>query len=93
MRALHPAAQRVAGVAAHLVVLVFSAAVLGWGGWELVSQRWAAGQLLPALGISKAWFYLAIPVSGALMSLFSLELVWLAARGPLPADGEKSEPA
>jgi TRAP-type C4-dicarboxylate transport system permease small subunit len=40
--------------------------------------------MLPALGISKAWFYLALPVSGLLIVLFSVELLgqaWKSLRG------------
>lgn len=81
MRQMHPDAQRVAQVFVHFVVLLFAAVVLCYGGGQLVSQRWASGQALPALGISKAWFYLAIPISGLLIGLFSIESMIDAARG------------
>jgi TRAP-type C4-dicarboxylate transport system permease small subunit len=68
----HPDAQRTAALFSQFVVLLFSALVLTYGGGQLLLQRWDSGQILPALGISKAWFYLAIPFSGALISLFSL---------------------
>lgn len=70
--------QRVARIFAHLCILSFAAAIMAWGGWQLVSQRFAFGQMLPALGISKGWFYLALPVSGALTSVFSIELMLAA---------------
>ena len=95
MRQLHPDAQRVAQVFVHGIVLVFAAAVLCYGGGQLVTQRFESGQLLPALGISKAWFYLAIPISGALICLFSIESMIDAARGrfvirPDDAPGEST---
>jgi TRAP-type C4-dicarboxylate transport system permease small subunit len=81
MRQLHPDAQRVAQVFVHFVVLLFAGVVLCYGGGQLVQQRWTSGQALPALGISKAWFYLAIPICGLLISLFSIESMIDAARG------------
>ncbi|MBC8012018.1 MAG: TRAP transporter small permease [Burkholderiales bacterium] len=68
----HPSTQRTVALFGQLVVLLFAALVLTYGGGQLLVQRWQSGQILPALGISKAWFYLAIPFSGALISLFSL---------------------
>lgn len=65
--------RRLAGIFVSLAVLAFALGIMAWGGWDLVQQRFASGQTLPALGVAKAWFYLALPVSGLLMSLFSLE--------------------
>lgn len=65
-------ARRVSRVITHALVFAFSLVVLGIGGSMLVQARWESGQILPALGISKAWFYLAVPVSGFLISLFAL---------------------
>ncbi len=59
----------------HLCIGAFGLFIMAMGGGQLVVQRLEAGQILPALGISKAWFYLSIPVSGALIFLFSLELM------------------
>ena len=57
----------------HVAVMTFALIVMAGGGWQLVDQRFAMGQTLPALGVAKAWFYLALPVSGLLITLFSLE--------------------
>ena len=46
---------------------------MAWGGGELVLSRFESGQMLPALDISRAWFYLALPVSGLLICMFSVE--------------------
>ncbi len=45
---------------------------MGIGGTDLVIDRFDSGQLLSALNINKAWFYLAVPVSGYLISFFAL---------------------
>jgi TRAP-type C4-dicarboxylate transport system permease small subunit len=65
--------QRLGHLFVYLAILAFASGIMAWGGWQLVGQRFASGQTLPALGVSKAWFYLALPVSGALMSLFMIE--------------------
>ena len=69
---LDPAAARVASFFGHLLVLAFALFVMGVGGTRLVLDRFDSGQLLPALQLNRAWFYLAIPVSGWLVSLFAL---------------------
>jgi TRAP-type C4-dicarboxylate transport system permease small subunit len=46
--------------------------VLGFGGAELFRERFASGQTMPALGILKAWQYLCLPVSGALLGLIAI---------------------
>ncbi|MEN8662958.1 MAG: TRAP transporter small permease [Lentimonas sp.] len=66
----------------HVVVLIFASVVMAWGGWHLVSQRFELGQTLPALGIAKAWFYMALPVSGILTSMFSVEALIAAFAEP-----------
>ena len=64
--------RRMSRVITHGLVFVFALLVMGIGGSQLVIDRWESGQVLPALEISKAWFYLAVPVSGFLISLFAL---------------------
>lgn len=64
--------RRVSRVLTHGLVFAFAFLVMGLGGSQLVIDRWESGQVLPALEISKAWFYLAVPVSGFLISLFAL---------------------
>ena len=67
--------QRWGRVFVYLLIIVFAGGIMAWGGYQLVSQRFASGQMLPALGIAKAWFYLALPVSGVLTSLFAVESI------------------
>jgi TRAP-type C4-dicarboxylate transport system permease small subunit len=41
----------------------------------------AAGETTPFLGLDKGYWYLAIPATGAFMTLYSLVGIWRAARG------------
>ena len=68
--------QRLGRLVVYLVIFFFAAAIMFWGGWQLVDQRFASGQTLPALGIAKGWFYLALPVSGLLIAMFVIEAFW-----------------
>ena len=69
---LHPQARRYSRVLVHGLVFAFAFLAMGLGGTKLVIDRFDAGQLLPALQIDKAWFYLAVPISGYLIALFAL---------------------
>ena len=82
-------AQRIARLFVTLLVLGFAAFVMAWGGWQLVSQRFASGQTLPALGVSRGWFYLALPFSGVLTVLFMLETLLTRLRESIPNAGEE----
>jgi TRAP-type C4-dicarboxylate transport system permease small subunit len=75
VRSLAPPVRNLALLLVHVAVGLFGLLIMAWGGGQLVVERFASGQILPALGISKAWFYMAIPVSGTLIVLFSLELL------------------
>ncbi|MBB5351696.1 TRAP-type C4-dicarboxylate transport system permease small subunit [Haloferula luteola] len=68
---LDPAAQRIALLVSHLGVFGFSLAVLVAGGVELFVSRWEAGQMMSALDIRKAWFYLVLPLAGSLITLMA----------------------
>ncbi|MBK1827072.1 TRAP transporter small permease [Haloferula rosea] len=84
----HPASRRHAHVIGHLCVFGFSVAVLLVGGIHLFRDRLASGQMMATLGISKAWFYLVLPVGGALISLLSIEKILALL---LPVDGKGDE--
>ncbi|TWT87369.1 2,3-diketo-L-gulonate TRAP transporter small permease protein YiaM [Pseudobythopirellula maris] len=72
---LHPDAGRLMAVVVELVVAVFAAAAMIYGGWVLVSETLASGQVTPAMGIKMGHIYLAVPICGAFLVLFSLERV------------------
>jgi len=65
--------QRLARLAVYVLILVFACGIMAWGGFQIVFQRFESGQTLPALGVSRGWFYLALPVSGILTTSFMIE--------------------
>jgi len=88
---LDPAAARVAAIFCHLLVLGFGFFVMGVGGTRIVMDRFDSGQLLPALQLNRAWFYLAIPVSGWLISLFAVgNLIAFSRRNNPASEGAPS---
>jgi len=69
---LQPVDQKIALTVSHLVVLGFSITVLIVGGSMLFHDRWGSEQMLPTLGIRKAWFYLVLPLGGCLIALLAV---------------------
>jgi TRAP-type C4-dicarboxylate transport system permease small subunit len=93
-RLLDPAARRFVAVLNHLLVLGFALAVMVYGGGSLFVERWQSGQIMSALPILKAWFYLSVPVSGALIAVFALDATIGTACGrPLPGSEPVPETA
>ncbi len=89
---LHPDAQKVGAIFVEMVVLFFEGFVLLYGGWRLVSETLAAGQLTPALGWQKGYMYMAVPISGVFFVIFSIEHLILIFTGKkLPNDHAKLE--
>lgn len=72
---LSPRWMAVGRVAVYLLTTVFAVIVLIYGGWKLVSLTLENGQPSPALNIQMGHVYLAIPISGVFISLFSIELL------------------
>ena len=70
---LHPQSQCLMEIIVNLVVGFFSVAVLIGGGYVLVSETFAAGQLSPALKAPVGYYYLAVPISGVFILLFCIE--------------------
>ena len=82
--------QRLSRIFVSFLIILFACGIMAWGGFQLVEQRFVSGQTMPALGIARGWFYLALPVSGTLITLFMIESFWttlLEAR-----NGGRSEP-
>jgi TRAP-type C4-dicarboxylate transport system permease small subunit len=69
----HPDARKLAAVAAHLTVLFFAGAIFIYGGSRVVADALAMEQTTPALGWQMGYVYLALPISGIFMVLFTLE--------------------
>lgn len=68
-----PSAQKLIEGFVQLIVFAFSAFALIHGGSILVSETLAAGQLSPALGLKVGYMYMAVPISGIFICLFSIE--------------------
>ena len=56
----------------HLIIFCFGLAVMSYGGFTLAAQRFDMGQLMPSLGIARAWFYVSIPFAGVLVTVTAL---------------------
>lgn len=86
-RLLDPSARRIVAFLNHCLVLAFAAGVMVYGGGALFVERWQSGQVMSSLPLLKAWFYLSVPVSGALIAVFALDAAVGTARGrPLPSE-------
>ena len=72
---LHPDTRKLMAVFSHLVVLFFALAIFVVGGWKIVSDSFTPGmtQMTPALNWNKGYVYLALPIAGVFMVLFTLE--------------------
>lgn len=78
---LHPDARRVTAVVAHLVVLFFAGAVLLFGGAIVVREALALEQTTPALGWKMGYVYLALPISGFFVVLYTFDNLVETLRG------------
>jgi TRAP-type C4-dicarboxylate transport system permease small subunit len=67
--------QAIVQLAVYLFVAVFSAFVLVYGGSRLVSSTLQNGQPSPALKIEMGYVYLAVPICGFFIVVFSIETV------------------
>ena len=68
-----PAVRRIGEVAVHLIVLLFVAYGLLYGGQQLVVEALRSGQISPAIEVPLALVYAAVPVSGCLFTLFAID--------------------
>ncbi len=69
-------------------VLFFAAAVLAYGGYQLVSVTLSTEQVSPALGLKMGHVYMALPLSGAFIVAHSMEQAyrqWAALGAEAPA--------
>jgi len=63
-------------LSSHILVAAFAIIVLMYGGYEVVSRTLITNQLSPALQIKMGYVYLALPISGVFIMLFSLEAAY-----------------
>lgn len=69
----HPEARKLVAVMTHLIVLFFAIAIFLVGGSRMVADALAMEQMTPALGWKMGHVYLALPIAGVFMVLFTLE--------------------
>jgi TRAP-type C4-dicarboxylate transport system permease small subunit len=68
-------ARRIADTTIALLVVFFSAVILGVGGTVLVDKAVQLGQVSPAMLLPMGYVYSVIPVSGAMTALYALLVV------------------
>jgi TRAP-type C4-dicarboxylate transport system permease small subunit len=70
--ALHGRARRRLERVIALFVLIFALAVMVWGGSRLVWMTFYLGQKSAAMKLKMGYVYLALPISGALMTFYAI---------------------
>lgn len=86
---LHPDARRLTTVVADLVVLFFAGSVLLLGGSSVVREALALEQTTPALGWKMGYVYLALPISGFFVVLYTLDNLMETLKGRPPSRGSE----
>jgi TRAP-type C4-dicarboxylate transport system permease small subunit len=69
----HHDARKTMAVIGHLVVLFFAVAIFLYGGGQVVRDSLAMEQMTPALGWKMGYVYLALPVSGVFMVIYTVD--------------------
>ncbi|MCO6046262.1 TRAP transporter small permease [Aeoliella sp. ICT_H6.2] len=83
---LHSDAQQPVEILGQLVIIAFASWVLLGGGTRLVAEVLASGQTTAALGVPMGAVYLATPIAGACILLFSvIDLLEVVASSQPPA--------
>ncbi|MEX1119432.1 MAG: TRAP transporter small permease [Terrimicrobiaceae bacterium] len=70
---LEPSASKAAVVLGEVTVFGFAAFALVYGGWRLVTETLATGQITPVLQWPMGWLYAAAPISGIFICAFCIE--------------------
>jgi TRAP-type C4-dicarboxylate transport system permease small subunit len=68
-------AKRAADILAHALVLLFALTVMVVGGLRLVQLAFQLNQISAVMGLRMGYVYLAVPLAGLLMVVFSLESI------------------
>jgi TRAP-type C4-dicarboxylate transport system permease small subunit len=77
VKIMPPTKQILATIFCHLAVLIFSALVLILGGYYLVSLTFNPIQISPALGLHIGYVYMALPLTGILISIYAINDLYL----------------
>ncbi len=62
-------------ITVNLIVLIFSVIVFLIGGMEAVLETFNSEQTMMAIGISKGYVYMVVPISGVFFVIFCLEAI------------------
>jgi TRAP-type C4-dicarboxylate transport system permease small subunit len=81
-----PVAKRWTAIFVELCVLVFAGVALCYGGYRLVTDTLASGQLTPVLQMKVGYFYLSVPISGIFFVAFAIEHLLERPAVPTQAD-------
>jgi TRAP-type C4-dicarboxylate transport system permease small subunit len=84
-----PAARWLSAIVVELCVLVFAVFALCYGGYRLVSETLASGQLTPVLQWKAGYLYCAVPLSGIFFAAFAIEHLFTR---PATAEAAAMEP-
>jgi TRAP-type C4-dicarboxylate transport system permease small subunit len=69
----HPDVRKLTALMTHSVVLFFAVSLFLYGGGRVVADALAMEQTTPALGWKTGYVYMALPVSGVFIVLFTIE--------------------
>lgn len=69
----HPETRKLMAIVAHIIVLFFSGAIFLYGGSRVVYDALAMEQMTPALGWKMGYVYLALPIAGMFMVIYTIE--------------------
>lgn len=85
-----PEVQKLMSIVVHGVVLFFASAIFVYGGGRVVSDALAMEQMTPALGWKMGHVYLALPIAGIFMVIYTVEnLVETISSSGQEAEGEE----
>jgi len=73
------ASRRTATILAHALVMLFALSTMLVGGVRLVQLAFQLNQISAAMGIRMGFVYLALPIAGVLIVVFSIESITNAA--------------
>ncbi|MDZ8119190.1 TRAP transporter small permease [Pontiella agarivorans] len=68
-----PEVRKLMAVVSNLVVLFFAVSIFIIGGWQVVRDALVVEQTTPALGWKMGHVYLAVPIAGVFMVIYTLE--------------------
>lgn len=70
---LEPSVRKSTALFSHSIVLFFAITIFIYGGGRVVYDALLLEQMTPALGWKMGYVYLALPVAGCFMTLFTIE--------------------